>query len=95
MYLQCVIFGEISLGNFEPGEAESVVIHIEELLFGGHNAISKPIFSSQHLTNRVLKLEKGVNFSYPVMVLNKTDENSSLVRYIQVIYRSITFLQII
>ncbi|CAA6659152.1 unnamed protein product [Spirodela intermedia] len=71
-------------GNFEPSEAESVVKHIETMLFGGHTPISKPIFPSEHLTNRIIKLEKGVSLCYPVEVLNKSDENSALIHYIQV-----------
>uniref|UniRef100_A0A1D1YFR5 Zinc-metallopeptidase, peroxisomal n=1 Tax=Anthurium amnicola TaxID=1678845 RepID=A0A1D1YFR5_9ARAE len=71
-------------GNVEPNEAESIIKHIEEILFEGHHSISKPLFPSQHIASRIVKLEKGVSFCYPVEVLNQSDENSALVHYIQV-----------
>ncbi|KAK4798105.1 hypothetical protein SAY86_030431 [Trapa natans] len=38
----------------------------------------------QHLTNRIIKLEKGTSYFYPALGLNPSDENSALVHYIQV-----------
>ncbi|XP_078430022.1 insulinase (Peptidase family M16) family protein isoform X2 [Wolffia australiana] len=78
-FLECYV-----TGNFEPKEAESIIEHAEEMLFRGRNPIGKPILPSEHLTNRITKLEKGSSFFYPVEVLNQSDENSSLVHYIQV-----------
>ncbi|KAK7251087.1 hypothetical protein RIF29_33988 [Crotalaria pallida] len=42
-----------------------------------------PLFSSQHLTNRIVKLERGMNYFYPSECLNSDDENSALLHYIQ------------
>ncbi|ONK75239.1 uncharacterized protein A4U43_C03F14810 [Asparagus officinalis] len=78
-FLECLV-----AGNIEPAEAESVVQHVEDVLFRGPQPTSKPLFPSQHLTNRVVKLDKGVIYHYPVEGLNQKDENSSLVHYIQV-----------
>ncbi|KAK4281882.1 hypothetical protein QN277_013328 [Acacia crassicarpa] len=71
-------------GNIENNEAESMVRHIEDTLFKCENSLCKPLFPSQHLTNRVVKLESGVNYFYPSECLNPNDENSALVHYIQV-----------
>ncbi|XP_024189601.1 insulin-degrading enzyme-like 1, peroxisomal [Rosa chinensis] len=71
-------------GNLESTEAESMILHVEDVFFKGSNPICQPLFPSQHLTNRVVKLEKGKNFIYPVEGLNRSDKNSSLVHYIQV-----------
>ncbi|TKY62616.1 Zinc-metallopeptidase [Spatholobus suberectus] len=71
-------------GNIESHEAESLVKHIEDVLFNCSKPLCKPLFSSQHLTNRVVKLESGMNFFYPSECLNPEDENSALVHYIQV-----------
>ncbi|KAK9921921.1 hypothetical protein M0R45_030414 [Rubus argutus] len=71
-------------GNLESNEAESMIQHIEDVFFKGPNPICHPLFPSQHLTNRVVKLERGKNYIYPVDGLNPSDENSSLVHYIQV-----------
>ncbi|PRQ44705.1 putative insulysin [Rosa chinensis] len=71
-------------GNLESTEAESMILHVEDIFFKGSNPICQPLFPSQHLTNRVVKLERGKNFIYPVEGLNPSDENSSLVHYIQV-----------
>ncbi|KAM2144716.1 hypothetical protein ACFX1X_046589 [Malus domestica] len=78
-FLECY-----TAGNLERNEAESMIQHIEDVLFKGSNPISQPLFPSQHLTNRVVKLEKGKNYFYPVEGLNPSDENSALVHYIQV-----------
>lgn len=71
-------------GNIESHEAESMVKHIEDVLFNYSKPLCKPLFSSQHLTNRVVKLENGMNYFYPSECLNPEEENSSLVHYIQV-----------
>ncbi|PON38848.1 Coenzyme PQQ biosynthesis protein [Parasponia andersonii] len=71
-------------GNIERGEAEAMILHIEDVLFKDSNPICQPLFPSQHLTNRVIKLEKGLSYFYPVEGLNPSDENSALVHYIQV-----------
>lgn len=57
---------------------------IEDAFFKGPQPISKPLFASQHLTNRVVNLERGVNYFYAAEGLNPNDENSSLLHYIQV-----------
>lgn len=71
-------------GNVEPNEAESMIQHIEDVLFKSPQRISQSLFPSQHLTNRVIKLERGVSYFYPAEGLNPSDENSALVHYIQV-----------
>ncbi|XP_019456155.1 PREDICTED: insulin-degrading enzyme-like 1, peroxisomal [Lupinus angustifolius] len=71
-------------GNIESHEAESMVRHIEDVLFKSPKPLCQPLFSSQHLTNRVVKLESGINYFYPSEGLNSDDENSALVHYIQV-----------
>ncbi|XP_008222126.1 PREDICTED: insulin-degrading enzyme-like 1, peroxisomal [Prunus mume] len=78
-FLECY-----TAGNLERNEAESMIQHIEDVLFKGSNPICQPLFPSQHLTNRVVKLEKGKSYFYPVEGLNPSDENSALVHYIQV-----------
>ncbi|CAN6586428.1 unnamed protein product [Malus baccata var. baccata] len=78
-FLECY-----TAGNLERNEAESMIQHIEDVFFKGSNPISQPLFPSQHLTNRVVKLERGTNYFYPVEGLNPSDENSALVHYIQV-----------
>ncbi|KAM7524511.1 hypothetical protein LguiA_014413 [Lonicera macranthoides] len=71
-------------GNIEPSEAESMIKHVEDVFFNGPQPISQALFPSQHLTNRVVKLERGINYFYAKEGLNPSDENSSLVHYIQV-----------
>lgn len=71
-------------GNIESHEAESLVKHIENVLFNRSKPLCKPLFSSQHLTNRVVKLESGMNYFYPSECLNPEEENSAIVHYIQV-----------
>ncbi|KAI8562238.1 hypothetical protein RHMOL_Rhmol03G0019100 [Rhododendron molle] len=78
-FLECYISG-----NMEPNEAESMIQHIEGVLFNGPQPISQALFPSQHLTNRVIKLERGISYFYPAEGLNPSDENSALVHYIQV-----------
>ncbi|XP_062117724.1 insulin-degrading enzyme-like 1, peroxisomal isoform X1 [Humulus lupulus] len=71
-------------GNIERSEAESMVLHIEDVLFKDSNPICRPLFPSQHLTSRIVKLENGTSYFYPVEGLNPSDDNSALVHYIQV-----------
>ncbi|KAH9625012.1 hypothetical protein KSS87_008080 [Heliosperma pusillum] len=78
-YLECYV-----AGNITHGEAESTIEQIERAFFKGPNPVSQPLFPSQHLTNRVVKLHKGKNYCYAAKGLNSSDENSALVHYIQV-----------
>ncbi|CAM8944316.1 unnamed protein product [Rhodiola kirilowii] len=78
-FLECYV-----AGNIESSEAESMVLHIEGILFNGPKAICQNVFPSQRTTNRVVKLRRGLSYYYPVEGLNQDDENSSLVHYIQV-----------
>ncbi|KAI6696774.1 hypothetical protein NL676_016893 [Syzygium grande] len=71
-------------GNIERVEAESIVQHIENILFHGPQPICQPLYPSQHLTNRVVKLGTGSSHFYFAEGLNPSDENSALVHYIQV-----------
>ncbi|KAM7505463.1 hypothetical protein LguiB_004367 [Lonicera macranthoides] len=71
-------------GNIEPNEAESIVQHVEDVFYKGPRPISQPLFQSQHLPSRVIKLERGINYFYSTEGLNPSDENSALVHYIQV-----------
>ena len=71
-------------GNIEPNEAESMVQHIEDVFFQGSQPVSQALFPSQHLTNRVIELERGRSYFYTAEGLNPSDENSALVHYIQV-----------
>ncbi|KMZ64568.1 putative Insulin-degrading enzyme [Zostera marina] len=78
-FVECYI-----TGNMEPEESESLVQNIESVLFQSSPPICKALFPSQYLTNRIVKLEKGISYHYPVEVLNQSDENSALVNYIQI-----------
>ncbi|XP_061340328.1 insulin-degrading enzyme-like 1, peroxisomal [Gastrolobium bilobum] len=78
-FIECYI-----AGNIESHEAESMARHMEDVLFKCSKPLCRPLFSSQHLTNRVVKLESGMNYFYPSECLNPDDENSALVHYIQV-----------
>ncbi|MBA0734148.1 hypothetical protein Gogos_018091, partial [Gossypium gossypioides] len=78
-FLECYI-----AGNIEREEAESMAQHVEDVFFKGPNPICRPPFPSQFLTNRVVKLERGMNYCYSKEGLNPSDENSALVHYIQV-----------
>ncbi|XP_011048053.1 PREDICTED: zinc-metallopeptidase, peroxisomal isoform X2 [Populus euphratica] len=78
-FLECYI-----AGNIERSEAESMILHIEDVFNKGPDPICQPLFPSQHLTSRVIKLERGINYLYPIEGLNPNDENSALVHYIQV-----------
>ncbi|KAJ6332050.1 hypothetical protein OIU76_010434 [Salix suchowensis] len=78
-FLECYI-----AGNIERSEAESMILHIEDTFNKGQDPICQPLFPSQHLTKRVIKLERGIDYLYPIEGLNPNDENSALVHYIQV-----------
>ncbi|GJZ04975.1 insulin-degrading enzyme-like protein 1, peroxisomal, partial [Tanacetum coccineum] len=71
-------------GNIEPIEAELMIQHVENVLFKGAKPLSQKLFPAQHLSNRVVNLEKGVNYCYTKEGLNPSDENSALLHYIQV-----------
>ncbi|KAJ9184810.1 hypothetical protein P3X46_004498 [Hevea brasiliensis] len=78
-FLECYI-----AGNIECSEAESIIQYVEDVFFKGPHPICQPLFPSQHLTNRVVKLERGMSYVYPTLGLNPSNENSALVHYIQV-----------
>ncbi|GMN54728.1 hypothetical protein TIFTF001_023858 [Ficus carica] len=78
-FLECYI-----AGNIECDEAVSMILHIENVLFEDPKPTCRPLFPSQHLANRIVKLEKGINYFYPAEGHNPSDENSALVHYIQV-----------
>lgn len=79
-----ISYTTIFLGNMKPDEAESMIQHVEGVFFEGPRPKSKPLFPSQHLTNRIVKLKRAINYFYPIEGLNQSDENSALVHYIQV-----------
>ncbi|GLT40749.1 hypothetical protein SLA2020_148610 [Shorea laevis] len=78
-FLECYI-----AGNIERAETESMIEHVEDVFFKGSNPICQPLFPSQHLTNRVVKLERGMNYFYSKEGLNPSNENSALLHYIQI-----------
>ncbi|KAA8517097.1 hypothetical protein F0562_017390 [Nyssa sinensis] len=78
-FLECYV-----AGNIEPNEAESMVQHVEDVFFKGPQPIAQALFPSQHLTNRVVRLQRGTSYFYPAEGLNPSDENSALVHYMQV-----------
>ncbi|XP_037495283.1 insulin-degrading enzyme-like 2 isoform X2 [Jatropha curcas] len=78
-FLECYI-----AGNIECSEAVSIIQYVEDALFKDEKPICHPLFPSQHLTNRVVKLERGTSYFYRVKGLNPSNENSALVHYIQV-----------
>ncbi|EEE67441.1 insulin-degrading enzyme-like 1, peroxisomal [Oryza sativa Japonica Group] len=72
-------------GNMEPGEAKSVIQHVEDTLFNAPISFCKALPPSQHLTKRIVKLERGWRYYYPALCLNHQDEkNSSILHYIQI-----------
>jgi len=71
-------------GNVTSEEAELLVQHIEESLFKGPGAPSKPLFPSQHVEERIIRLDSGTSHYYPVEGLSEKNENSALLHYIQV-----------
>ncbi|KAF8045487.1 hypothetical protein N665_4811s0002 [Sinapis alba] len=78
-FVECYI-----AGNVEKNEAESMVKHIEDVLFNNPKPISRPIFPSQTMTSRVVELGTGIKYFYHQEGSNPSDENSALVHYIQV-----------
>ncbi|XXG56482.1 hypothetical protein AAC387_Pa03g3877 [Persea americana] len=78
-FLECYV-----AGNMQPDEAESMIQHIEDVFFEGPQPKSKPLFPSQHLRKRIVKLPRGINHFYHTEGLNQNNENSALVHYIQV-----------
>lgn len=62
-----------------------MVQHVEDVFFSGSKPICQPLFPSQHVTNRVVKLERGMSYFYSAEGLNPNDDNSALVHYIQVV----------
>ncbi|CAH8384062.1 unnamed protein product [Eruca vesicaria subsp. sativa] len=78
-FVECYI-----AGNVEKNEAESMVKHIEDVLFNDPKPISRPIFQSQSTTNRVVTLGTEMKYFYHQEGSNPSDENSALVHYIQV-----------
>nr|XP_043635707.1 insulin-degrading enzyme-like 1, peroxisomal [Erigeron canadensis] len=71
-------------GNIEPSEAESMIEHVENVLFKATKPLSQALFPSQHLANRIVNLERGIKYRYTKEGLNPSDENSALLHYIQV-----------
>lgn len=83
----CVKSPTLSLftGNIEPTEAESMIKLVEDIFYNGPKPLSQALFASQHLTNRVVRLDKGKHYIYTREGLNPSDENSALHHYIQVL----------
>ncbi|CAD5326087.1 unnamed protein product [Arabidopsis thaliana] len=79
-FVECYI-----AGNVEKDEAESMVKHIEDVLFTDSKPICRPLFPSQFLTNRVTELGTGMKHFYYQEGSNSSDENSALVHYIQIL----------
>ncbi|XP_020586970.1 insulin-degrading enzyme-like 1, peroxisomal [Phalaenopsis equestris] len=78
-FLECFV-----AGNIEPFNAEIMIQRIEAVLFQDPQPICKPLFPSQHLKSRIVKLERGIKYSFSIGCLNPSDENSALLYYIQV-----------
>ncbi|KAL8489855.1 hypothetical protein ACS0TY_025658 [Phlomoides rotata] len=74
----------LAAGNLLPTEAETIIQHIEDVFFKGSDPRSQPLFASQYMTNRIVKLKKGIHYFYSTEGLNPSNENSALVHYIQV-----------
>lgn len=71
-------------GNVDKEEAESMVKHVEDVLFKDPKPICRQLFPSQLLTDRVAELGTRTKYFYHQQGSNPKDENSSLVHYIQV-----------
>lgn len=69
-----------------------MIQHIEDVIFKDSKPICQPLFPSQYLANRIVKLERGTSYFYPAEGLNPSDENSALVHYIQVFIYYLFFL---
>ncbi|KAI4330509.1 hypothetical protein MLD38_028795 [Melastoma candidum] len=78
-FLECYV-----AGNIECGEAELMVMQLESMLFEGQSPVCRPLYPSQHLSRRAVKLKTGANYLFSTEGLNPSDENSALVHYIQV-----------
>ncbi|XP_022766679.1 insulin-degrading enzyme-like 1, peroxisomal isoform X2 [Durio zibethinus] len=78
-FLECFI-----AGNMEREEATSIIEIAEDIFFKGSNPKCQPWFPSLHLTNEVVKLERGISYIYSEECLNPSNENSALLHYIQV-----------
>ncbi|KAL0724770.1 hypothetical protein Bca4012_039369 [Brassica carinata] len=78
-FVECYI-----AGNVEKEEAESMVKHIEDVLFKDPKPICRPLFPSQLLTDRVAELRTSTKYFYHQEGSNPKDENSALVHYIQI-----------
>ncbi|KAF3775780.1 Zinc-metallopeptidase [Nymphaea thermarum] len=57
LLLSKTFFECYAAGNIGPSEAETLVIDIEKLRFYCAENICKPLFASQFLTNRIVKLQ--------------------------------------
>ncbi|CAN6454673.1 unnamed protein product [Victoria cruziana] len=84
LLLSRTFFECYAAGNIRPSEAEALVIDIETLLFHSPEHVSKALFASQFLTNRIVKLQTARSHFYPVQCLNQDNDNSALLFYIQV-----------
>jgi insulysin len=72
------------VGNIEPSEAISIVHEIEDTTFNTPNSLFKSMSPSEYLTKRVIMLENELKCYFQIEGLNKKNENSSVVQYIQV-----------
>ncbi|KAK9178338.1 hypothetical protein WN943_027528 [Citrus x changshan-huyou] len=70
---------DLYCGNIDSTEAGSMIQYIKDVFFKGSNPICQPLFPPQHLTNRLISLDKGKNYVYSNRGLNPSDENSCLV----------------
>ncbi|KAG0570443.1 hypothetical protein KC19_6G162300 [Ceratodon purpureus] len=71
-------------GNLTANEAEGLVEQIEKTLSDGPLVKARPPFQSQHTEQRIVKLEPGADWYYPIAGTNPQDENSALQTYFQV-----------
>ncbi|VVB05993.1 unnamed protein product [Arabis nemorensis] len=73
-FVECYI-----TGNVEKNEAESMVNHIEDVLFNDPKPICRPLLPSQFLTSRATQLGIGMKYFYHQQGSNPSDENSALI----------------
>eukprot|EP00249_Psilotum_nudum_P021715 c28217_g1_i1 orf=297-3335(+) len=78
LFLECYV-----AGNLTSDEAVLLIENTENCLSEGLVKI-KPMFASQLMEHRIVKLAPGANYYYPVTGLNQLDENSALHIYLQV-----------
>eukprot|EP00252_Welwitschia_mirabilis_P027613 TRINITY_DN9512_c0_g2_i7.p1 TRINITY_DN9512_c0_g2~~TRINITY_DN9512_c0_g2_i7.p1 ORF type:complete len:1006 (+),score=221.01 TRINITY_DN9512_c0_g2_i7:195-3212(+) len=78
MFIECYV-----AGNVTPNEAKLLIQHIEDSFFNGGQALSKPLFPSQYVEARIVRIDSGSSYYYPIQGLNAKDENSALLHYIQ------------